>query len=780
MLPAAGTIAPPVVGRGNLPAPITSFVGRRRELEEIRAALDDGRLVTLSGVGGVGKTRLALAAASELTPRFPDGVWVVDLAALADPALLPHTIVDSLGISQRSARDPMTTLAEFLRRRRLLLILDNCEHLLDRAAEVVDALLRAADRLQVMTTSRQRLGVTGEIVVRIAPLEVPSGPDVPAAVSAGQYTALRLFEERAATVVPYFVIDHRNVDAVTRVCQRLEGLPLALELAAVRLRVLPINDLAARLEDRFALLVEGGRTAPARQRTLRATVDWSYELCTRAEQLLWARCAVFSGTFDLAAAEAVCSDDDVPAAAVLDTLASLVDKSILTAEQGSGSARFRMLETIREYGLERLGDDAHDFRVRHRDWYLRLISTACAEWFGPRQRSWCDRLRVEQPNLRTAIDFSIADKDEADAGLELVGRPWFLWVCLFLAEGRHWLDRALASTDGYSANRLRALTTAAYVASMQGDREAAEDLLRQGAEGHELNPDPRTSAYLLHTTGLYALFFDAPHCAQTLTDALGSYEQVGVVADLREVARIQLGLSRIFSSEVAEAAALFEECRDRCQAAGEEWLLSYALYGLGLARFAEGDLTAAADWVAQSLRIKRAFGDSLGLAMALDLIAWIRAEQGANAPAATLLGAAAHLWQTFGVELFGSSHWLAYRRRCEARTRAGLGSAFDAAVELGAGLTIDAALQYAFAPEPPPGAQGRTTATDLTRREWEVAVLVAEGYANKSIATELHVSQRTAETHVQHILTKLGFSSRAQIANWVGELRSHRHPGGRA
>lgn len=771
MLACAGPSDPPVVGRGNLPAPITSFVGRRRELDEIRAALDQGRLVTLSGVGGVGKTRSAVAAAAELTPRFPDGVWVVDLAALADPALLPHTIVDSLGISQRSARDPMTTLAEFLRRRRVLLILDNCEHLLDRAAQVVDELLRTADRLQVMTTSRQRLGVTGEIVVRIAPLEVPSGSDVPAA-SATQYTALRLFAERAASVVPGFVIDGSNVDAVTRVCQRLEGLPLALELAAVRLRVLPIMDLAARLEDRFTLLVEGGRTAPARHRTLRATVDWSYELCTQPEQLLWARCAIFAGSFDLSAAEAVCSGDDVPAGAVLDLLAGLVDKSILTAEQGSGSARFRMLETIREYGLARLCEAglAHVFRARHRDWYLRLIGAACSEWFGPRQRSWCERLRMEQPNLRTAIDFSIADSDGADAGLELVGRPWFLWVCLFLAEGRHWLDRSLASTDGCSVNRLRALATAAYVASLQGDREGAEDLLTRGEAGQRLNPEAQTAAYLQHTNGLYALFFDAAGCGQALTAALAEYEQVPVAEDLREVARIQLGLSRIFSGEVAAASALFEECRARCEAAGEEWLLSYALYGLALARFAESDLTAAAEYVHQSLRIKRAFGDSLGLAMALDLIAWIRAEQGANAPAATLLGAAAHLWRTFGVELFGSSHWLAYRRRCEARTRSALGSAFDSAVELGAGLSIDDALHYAFAPDPTPIAGGRAAA--LTRREWEVAVLVAGGLANRAIAEELHVSQRTAETHVQHILTKLGFRTRAQIANWVGELRS--------
>ena len=226
--------------------------------------------------------------------------------------------------------------------------------------------------------------------------------------------------------MPGFAIDRSNVDAVTRVCQRLEGIPLALELAAVRLRVLPITDLAARLEDRFALLVEGGRTAPARHRTLRATVDWSYELCTQAEQLLWARCAIFAGSFDLSAAEAVCSDERRSRPGPSWTPSpSLVDKSILTAEQGGGSARFRILETIREYGLARLEEDglAHDFRARHRDWYLRLIGSACTEWFGPQQRSWCDRLRVEQPNLRAAIDFSSRTRTRPRPACELVGRP---------------------------------------------------------------------------------------------------------------------------------------------------------------------------------------------------------------------------------------------------------------------------------------------------------------------------------------------------------------------
>ncbi|MGQ0844594.1 MAG: ATP-binding protein [Sporichthyaceae bacterium] len=767
----ASSLDPPTIGRGNLPAPITSFVGRLGELEEISRALEQCRLVTLSGVGGVGKTRLALQAAAELSPRFPDGVWVVELASLADPALLPHTIVDSLGIAQRSARDPMATLTEFLRRRRVLLILDNCEHLLDRAAEVVDGLLRAADRLHVVTTSRQRLGVTGEIVVRLAPLEVPPSGE-PLSPEAGQYNALRLFAERAAAVVPGFVVDGENVEAVTRVCQRLEGLPLALELAAVRLRVLPIDELAARLEDRFALLVEGGRTAPARHRTLRATVDWSYELCTRDEQLLWARCAIFSGTFDLGAVEAVCSDDDLPTTAVLDTLASLVDKSILIAEQVCG-ARFRMLETIREYGLARLGEAgvAPEFRGRHCAWYLRLVAAACAEWFGPEQGAWCERLRLEQPNLRAAIDVGFADGGDTEGGLELVGRPWFLWVCLFRADGRHWLDRALDSTTAPSVHRSRALATAAYIASLQGDRAAADTLLDEGAASLELIHDPETAAYLLHVRGVYALFFgESAECGRLLTAALAEYDGLPIAEDLRVVAQIQLSLSLIFLGDLTTATALLDECRTRCQEAGEEWLLSYALYGLGLARFAAGELTAAADFIAQSLQIKRVFGDSLGLAMALDLIAWIRAEQGANAPAATLLGAAAHLWHAFGVELFGSSHWLAHRRRCEERTRAALGSAYEAAVELGANLSIDDALSYAFAP-PGPLALGHSAATALTVREREVAVLVANGLANRAIATELHVSQRTAETHVQHILTKLGFQSRAQIANWVGERR---------
>ena len=762
-----------------VPAYLTSFVGRGRELDQIGRLLNQARLVTVTGVGGVGKTRLAVRAAGALTGRFPDGVRMVDLTALRDPALIPHTVVDTLRIPQRSARDPMSTLIEYLRYRRMLLVVDNCEHLLDHVAAFLDRLLRAVEGVRVLATSRQRLGVAGERLLPLPPLPVPGAEATLTARSTGHYPALTLFADRAGAVVPDFAITADNLEAVTRLCQRLEGIPLALELAAVRLRVLEVRDLADRLDDRFGVLTDGGRTAPARHRTLRATIDWSYELCTPAEQLLWSRASIFAGSFDLAAAEAVCVDDALPARAVLDTLAGLVDKSIVIREESAGHARFRLLEMIREYGhvqLQQAGAEVA-LRERHRDWYVRLIDQACAQWFGPTQENWCTRLRVEQPNLRTAFDFCLAEPGEIEAGLHLAGRPWFLWVCLFLAEGRHWLDRALAADAGDSAERSRALATAGYVAALQGDRLAAHGILADAALPDSAPSDP--AAYPMHVRGVFTLFFGtAEDCQRLLQTALDRYAGAGAPEDLVVVARIQLGLSRVFAGDVAGAHDLFEQCRARCELMGEQWLRSYALYGLALADLSRGKLETATDHVRASLAIKRVFNDTLGLAMALDLSAWIRAACGAGESAATLLGAAARLWRTFGVELFGSVHWLEYRHECEAAARRAAGdAAFDAAFTAGSAMGLDATLRFAMDElGPSPGASAPDP--ELTRREIEVAELVGEGLSNKEIATALHISLRTAETHVQHILSKLGYQSRTQIARWVSGRRTGVGPSG--
>src|SRR6516225_9643420 len=353
-------------GAGNLPAELTSFVGRRGELAEVRRLLAGSRLVTLTGVGGVGKTRLAVRAAAGLRRAFRDGVWLVQLDQLRDPALVAQAVAGALGLQDRAGYAPAAALAEYLAGRQLLLVLDNCEHLVDAAAKLADLLLRAAAELRVLATSREALTMTGETVLAVPPLPVPEARQPLAAAELGVFPAVRLFAERAAQVVPGFAVTEANVAAVAGICRRVDGLPLAIELAAARLPVLSAEQIEERLSDRLGLLTRGGRARPARQQTLRASIEWSHELCSRAERLLWARCSVFAGGFELDAAEGVCAADRLAAGRVLDLLAALAGKSILTTGHLERVARYRLPEPLREFGQERLRESGEEAALRRR------------------------------------------------------------------------------------------------------------------------------------------------------------------------------------------------------------------------------------------------------------------------------------------------------------------------------------------------------------------------------------------------------------------------------
>ena len=339
-------MAPGARVTGNLPAELTSFVGRRGEVAEVRRLLAGSRLVTLTGVGGVGKTRLALRAAAELARAFPGGVWLVRLDQLRDEALVAQAVAGALGLQDRAGYSPEAALAEYLAGRQLLLVLDNCEHLVDAVAKLADLLLRAAAGLRVLATSREALIIDGEMVLPVPPLPVPEAGQPLTAAGLGVFPAVRLFAERAAQVVPGFAVTEANMAAVAGICRRLEGLPLALELAAAQTRVLSPEQIDERLGDRLGLLTRGGRARPARQQTLRASIEWSHELCSPAERLLWARLSVFAGGFELDAAEGICADDRLAAGRVLDLLAALAGKSVLTAEHREGVARYRLPETL--------------------------------------------------------------------------------------------------------------------------------------------------------------------------------------------------------------------------------------------------------------------------------------------------------------------------------------------------------------------------------------------------------------------------------------------------
>src|SRR6516164_6222534 len=422
-------MAPGTRVTGNLPAELTSFVGRRGELAEVKRLLAGSRLVTLTGIGGVGKTRLALRAAAGLRRAFRDGVWLVQLDQVRDEALVAQAVAGVLGLQDRAGFSPEAALAEYLAGRQLLLVLDNCEHVVDKAAKLADPLLRAAPRLRVLATSRESLNMTGETVLAVPPLAAPEAGRSLTVAELARFPAAGLFAERAAQVVPRFTLTEANVPAVAGICARLEGLPLAIELAAARLPVLSPEQIDTRLGDRLGLLTRGGRTRPARQQTLRASIEWSYELCSPAERLLWARLSVFNGGCELDAAEGICADHRLAAGEVLDLLAALASKSILMAAHRKGGVRYQLPETLREYGQERLHESGEytALRRRHRDWHEQLARRVDTGWLSPQIADLTARLFREHANMQAAQDFCQAEPGEAEAGLRIALHVWHLY-----------------------------------------------------------------------------------------------------------------------------------------------------------------------------------------------------------------------------------------------------------------------------------------------------------------------------------------------------------------
>jgi non-specific serine/threonine protein kinase len=471
--------APPPALCHNLPVQLTSFIGREQELAEVQELLASTRLLTLTGTGGVGKTRLALQVAAAQIDRYPQGVWMVGLAPLADPSLVPGAVLAALDVPEQPGRLPLATLLDALRTRQLLLVLDNCEHLLDACAGLTEALLRACPGLRILATSREPLGLAGETRYRVPSLAVP-GPDQAASPTAvARCVAVRLFVERARAVQPAFAL---SAAAVAEVCARLDGIPLALELAAARLGGLGLAELAARLDRQFQLLTGGSRTALPRQQTLRATVAWSYDLLTSQEQALFARLSVFAGGWSLEGAEAVGAGGTIAAEEVLDLLVRLVDKSLVLAEEtADGSTRYRLLETLRQYGQERLAaGETAQVRHRHAAYYLALAERADRRFTGPDQLRWLDRIEREHDNLRAALSWCLGGdehrgRDEAAAlgetGLRLAGALYWFWFFRdHHREALVWLERALAQGSvAPAAVRAKALFGAATFASSHHD-----------------------------------------------------------------------------------------------------------------------------------------------------------------------------------------------------------------------------------------------------------------------------------------------------------------------
>jgi predicted ATPase/DNA-binding CsgD family transcriptional regulator len=747
--------------KGNLPAEVTRFIGRQQELSQIRAALGRYRLVTLRGVGGVGKTRLALHLAADLRCSFDDGVWLVELSALRNAQLLPRTVAACLDLPDEASGDPLDLLADHLAGRQLLLILDTCEHLVDSCAKLAEALLRAAPRLQILATSREPLDVMGEQALLISPLAVPD----PGAPAAG-FDSVTLFVDRAEAMMPGFTLTAANQQAVVEVCRGLDGIPLALELAAVRLRTMSIEQIAARLDDRFRLLGTA-RTRLDRHQTLIAAVSWSHELCTGGEQRLWARLSVFPGGFDLEAAERVCGGDPLPADALFDTLGRLVEKSIVLWEHDGH--RYRMLDTIREYGAEQLaalgGQD--ELRRRHRDHYLGLAEQAAAGILGGGQVGWLARLRQETPNLRVALDYCYACPGQEEAGLRLTVllRPYWLLVGLY-SEGRRWHDRALAVDCG-SRDGAWAVYGAAVLALQHGDTETAGPLLAR-AEG--LADDLRDRDLGAHVTDAQgvALFFagDLAGAATCHENALASYAEIGFSSPVAVSSFARLAAVCCLTGELDRAIGLSEECLRLSEALGEQWARGTALWVRGAARWLSGDVGRAIEDTLACLRIKEPLGDLYAITMAIDLLAICLVTQGDYARAAELFGAGDSLWKTLRAPVQRGPHYAEIRRSAADTCRQALGDErFEAARQRGMAFSVPEAIAAARNETAEPIAPALSD--PLTKREREIAELVTQGLGNRQIAERLVLGKRTVDSHIEHIFSKLGFTSRAQIAAWV-------------
>ncbi|MGW4773488.1 protein kinase domain-containing protein [Nocardia sp. NPDC004278] len=770
-----------VSGKGSIPHELTSFVGRRTDLAEAKRLLASSRLVTLTGIGGVGKTRLALRAAAGAQRGFPDGVWLVELGQLHDGALLPGVIASSVGLRPQG-KPVLDVLIDYLVSRQLLLVLDNCEQIVDAAAKVAETLLRACPRLWILATSREALSVGGEAVLQVRPLTVPDPDRRPSLRGAQRYDAVILFVERAAAAVPGFALTEDNVAVVAEICRRLDGLPLAIELAAARLRALSPEQILARLTDRYALLTRGSRSAPTRQQTLRWCIDWSYSLCTPAEQQVWAQLSVFAGSCELDAAEQVCRDD-LGEEDLLDVLTALVDKSILIREESDCVVRFRLLETIRDYGRDKLGQAGRyrEIRRRHQDWYHKLAERADADWISPRQLDWIARLDREQPNLREALNFCLTDTEaESDAALSFAAALQPFWLSHGQAgEARHWLDRALA--DGPATDtpvRAKALWRASAVADLQDDPRAASALSTQARTLAATTEHPIVHAFADLARGIQRIRDRDPRRARApLEAALESFTAQG---DVSGQVWALLGLIWAYELQHDSATAISyqEKVLAITESSGDSVHRSYALWVTAVATWRQGDRDRALQLLRHELQLIRQLKDSVMGALALEALAWMVGAQGDARRAAVLLGAAQALSQSTGTSTVPFPNLTVHHEDCERAARHALGrQAFETAHREGALLDLGAAIDYALGEQRRSAARRSGPSAELTSREQEVADLVAEGLTSRAIAARLSISQRTAEGHVEHILTKLGFTSRAQIAAWIVE-RSRPAPTG--
>jgi predicted ATPase/class 3 adenylate cyclase/DNA-binding CsgD family transcriptional regulator len=810
--------------RHNLPSQATNFVGRAAELTELRALVSGGsRLVTIAGPGGIGKSRLALQVAAEVLDATGDGVWLVELAPVAEPDLVTRTAAAALGVREAAGRPMLDALIDAVGDRDLLMILDNAEQVLDAVAELAAALIRSCPRARVLVTSREPLGASGEHVFRVPGLAVPPA-DLAVPDRLAAFESVQLFAEHAAYRQRGFVVDAANAAAVAAICARLDGIPLALELAAARLGPLSVSEVNARLDQRFRLLTTGNRTALPRHQTLRALIDWSYDLLSSPERIVFDRLSVFAGGWTLAAAEAVASGGDIAEWQVLDLIAALVGKSLVQAEVIHGGTRYRLLETVRHYAAERLAQradpGARDPRAAHLDHYLALVETANAKLRGPDELQWLDRIEAEFDNIRAALAFAIADPDSAEPGLRLAtGLKWLCYMRGHSVEVIEALNALLGRPDARQPTRYRAraLIANCHLLNNFGHNPTIPSMAEEAiAIARGLADDALTCDALCALCWFRFLQGDLPAALARSDEAVALGRATGdphllasalsnrstfngeagdlpaAYADQQEVlalARasgdnyvlvitlVNLGIDQVGAGEFQAAVACLREALGVAEAHGYRHLAAGVAVNLGFAYLMDGDRARARRPLIGVLDTARATGEKtyvhvalLGLAVAVG---------GDPAVAATLHGAAENQYERAG-QAFDAID-VGLRASDHARLLDALGeAAFDAARQRGRTLSqADAVTLALSAAQPdfrsapavavPAASRGPagSPAGALSAREREIMALLAGGASNAKIAETLFVTANTVRTHLDRIRDKTGARNRAELTRYA-------------
>ncbi|WP_105971121.1 ATP-binding protein [Streptomyces geranii] len=741
---------------GNLFAPLTTFVGRRHDLAEVRRRLGTTRLLTLTGAGGVGKTRLARETAAVSGKAFADGVWWVDLAPIRDLSAVAVRTAEALRLPDLGTQSAADQLTEYLAGRTALLVLDNCEHLAGPCAQLAKTLLAAAPELRILATSRHTLGVSGEQVFTVPPLP--------------PLEAVELLRDRATAVQPGFEISEMNQAHVSRLCAGLDGLPLAIELAASRLRTLSVGQVADRMEDRFALLTGGCPTRLPHQRTLRGMIDWSYELCTPAERVLWNRLSVFAGGFGLEAAEDVCAGDGIAKHEVLDLLDRLVAQSIVLTCESAGLPRFRLLETIRQHGRERLMESGEEqqLRLRHLRFFLDLAERIDWHWYGPGQVDVLARLRAEHTNLLAALD--CAADPQARLALTAALR-WHWCIGGFLSEGRRQFDRALAAAPEPTPVRAKALLVGIWVAQLQGDLATADRWMDEADMLGEQLDDPVVRGRVVGLRGVSA--FTRGRIAESITLYENAWAALTALGDEHEASPwlFAVAVAQTHADDPNGAETARQVIAD-FEASGERWGRAQMLMTLGQNARDRRDQDQCMLLARSALENMRGFNDYLATANILGLFAWATASHGDHEQAARLLGAVRSLRRKVGITASASAPQVASAHaQCEEAVVRAMGPAdYEKALDDGGRhASPGRAIAFALAETDADTDAERSLpakATPLSRRERQVAELVAQGATNRQIASRLVLSPRTVDGHVENILVKLGYRRRAQIATW--------------